>query len=112
MKEQNLKSFFCHIVNKMDILANGVKEIHEQFITEYFVVEPYCNYITSCGLSMPEIAYTGPLKEGEPPKAPVISVNLSQPFPDGVSVPERYKGLRVLVKVVGHVTPLVLYRNK
>ena len=83
----------------MDSATASAKDAFEK---EYFNHPDYADYIVAIGISNMKLAWKGAtLPEGENPEDEVISVMLKEALPSHLSLPEKYRGIRVVTEVTG-----------
>jgi len=78
-----------------------VERIKKEFQEEYFFRESYLAYVNMCGISTVGINDKNTPTDQE--KDFCIYVGLRKPLPPDLTLPEEYKGVRVLVKEIGGI---------
>jgi len=104
-KRQKLKYLFLsrYSVNRP---RDEIISIKKEFQKEYFLKEPYLQYVNGCGISrLGKVKQEDfKLKDGETLDDLCILVTLSKKAPKEVYLPSEYKGIRVFYEVVGPIS--------
>ncbi len=75
----------------------------DDFIGNYFSKKPFSNYISMCGLS---VLGRHSNVSVEQRNIYCILVRLSRPLPEGIVLPAEYKGIPLLIEIIGKIYPL------
>ena len=87
----------------MDRARQEVKQIKKQFEQEYFLAQPYSEYVNMCGITKVGIKdKTAPVDTRDDL---CIVVGLRKPLPKNLSLPSEYRGVKVFVQVIGEIRP-------
>lgn len=81
-----------------------IYKIKKEFVQEYFLNEPYNEYVNGCGISKLRMNQRNlVLRAGESLEDFCLSVTLRKEPPEDLEFPSEYKGVRVFYKVVGEI---------
>ena len=97
----------------MGLLTDNLKEILADFEQKYRYSEPYNQYVFSCGVSAVNAARDSRkkdlhLREGESLEDLCLIVYLEKKPPTYLEFPSEYRGVRVVRKFMGKLTPASL----
>lgn len=72
------------------------------FLNEYMFKEPFSKYVNMCSLRNID------KKAKKKGRAPYLYVGLKEKLPENLSLPDEYKGLRIVSTVIGPISFLSL----
>ena len=70
-----------------------MKDIQQAFVQEYMLPAQWQRYVNMCSIST--------MKNNL-----CLEVRLLKPLPPGMSIPLKYRGIKVFVRVTGEIKPL------
>ena len=84
-----------------------IKQIKQEFVNEYFLKEPYSQYMNMCAIRVPNkerMREDGNQENSEESiDGLCLRVGLRTEPPADIEFPSEYKGVRVLYEVIGEI---------